>query len=76
MHKDSINRHVVTIHLGEGFHCNGCNQELSRQDVYDRHVRKNEACKRLGVAMVYGTERRVIDTRQALRGGSAVRYAD
>lgn len=77
MVKDSINRHVVTVHLGEGFHCQGCNLVFSRKDMYDQHVANGEACREAGAAIVYGTEYRVIDTRQALqRGGHALRYAD
>ena len=76
MLKDSINRHVVTVHLGEGFHCQGCNEEFSRKDVYDKHVANAEVCRNAGAAIVYDTGHMVIDTRQALqRGGGAVRYA-
>ena len=74
MRKDSINCHVVTVHLGEGFHCEGCDQEFPRKDVYNQHVEDNEACRGAGSAMVYGTAPRVIDTRQALHRG-AIRYA-
>ena len=66
MRKDSINRHVVTVHLGEGFHCQGCDQEFPRKDVYNQHVEDNQACRAAGAAMVYGTEPMMIDTRQAL----------
>ncbi|KAI9574212.1 hypothetical protein HD554DRAFT_2045372 [Boletus coccyginus] len=66
MLKDSINRHVVTVHLGEGFHCQGCDQEFSRKDVYNQHVEGSEACRGAVAAMVYGAARRVIDTRHAL----------
>jgi hypothetical protein len=75
MRKDSINRHVVTVHLGEGFHCQGCDQEFPRKDVYNQHFEDSEACRGAGAAMVYGTEPRVIDTRQALHRGGAIRYA-
>ncbi|KAI9568854.1 hypothetical protein HD554DRAFT_2096257, partial [Boletus coccyginus] len=75
MLKDSINRHVVTVHLGEGFRCQSCDQEFSRKDVYNQHVEDGEACRDAVAAMVYGTERRVIDTRQALHRGGKVRYA-
>jgi len=74
MLKDSINRHVVTIHLGEGFHCQGCNQEFPRKDVYNQHVEDSEACRGAVAVMVYGADskRKVIDTRHALhRGGYA-----
>ena len=76
MLKDSINRHVVTVHIEEVFHCLGCNQEFSRKDVYNKHVRKVEVCRDVGPAMVYGTGRGVIDTRQALRRDGGDRYAD
>ena len=76
MLKDSINRHVVTVHLGEGFHCQGCNKEFSRKDVYNKHVTSADVCRDAGAAIVYATEHRVIDARQALqRGGDAVRYS-
>ncbi|KAH0828984.1 hypothetical protein J3R83DRAFT_2418 [Lanmaoa asiatica] len=75
MLKDSIGRHVVTVHLGEGFRCKGCDQEFSRKDVYDQHVRKGELCRDAGAATVYSTECRVIDTRKALQRGGPVRYA-
>ena len=75
MLKDSINRHVVTVHLGECFHCRGCDQEFPRKDVYNLHVEDSEACRGADAAMVYGIERRVIDTRQVLHRGGAIRYA-
>ncbi|KAF8549170.1 hypothetical protein OG21DRAFT_1525979 [Imleria badia] len=75
MHKDSINRHLVTIHFGEAFHCQGCDQEFPRKDVYNQHVEVGETCRVAGAAMVYGTEHRVIDTRQALHRGGTIRYA-
>ncbi|KAF8441304.1 hypothetical protein L210DRAFT_3630038 [Boletus edulis BED1] len=75
MLKDSINRHVVTVHLSEGFHCHGCNQELSRKDVYDQHVR-NGLCRNAEATIVYGREHKVIDTKIALRRGGPVRHAD
>lgn len=74
MTKGSMNRHVVTVHLGEGFHCKGCDQEFPRKDVYNQHINDNEECKGAGAVMVYGTERRVIDARQALQGGGITRY--
>jgi len=76
MRKDSINRHIVTVHLGEGFHCHGCDQEFSRRDVYDKHVQNGEVCRNGGAAIMYGAEHRVIDARQALQqSGATVRYA-
>ena len=75
MLKDSLNRHVVTVHFGEGFHCQGCDQNFSRKDVYNKHVESGGVCRNAGAAIVYDTERRLIDTRQALQRGNAVRYA-
>jgi hypothetical protein len=75
MLKDSINRHVVTVHFEEGFHCQGCNQEFPRKDVYNKHAAGAEVCRDAGAAIVYGTERSLIDTRQALQRGDAVRCA-
>lgn len=76
MLKDSLNRHVLTVHLGEGFYCHGCNQVFSRNDVYNLHIQRVESCRNASFAMVYGTEQRVVDTYQALRLGTTVRYAD
>ena len=76
MLKDSINRHIVTVHLDEGFHCQGCEQVFSRKDVYDQHVESGELCHDAGATLVYGTERREIDTRRVLqRGGHTIRYS-
>ena len=76
MLKDSLNRHVVTVHFGEGFHCQGCDQNFPRKDVYNKHVEPSGGvCRNAGAAIVYDTERRLIDTRQALQRGNAVRYA-
>ncbi|KAF8420569.1 hypothetical protein L210DRAFT_3574501 [Boletus edulis BED1] len=74
----SINRHVVTVHLEEAFHCQRCNQEFSRQDVYNKHLESSEVCREAGAGIVYGTERREIDTRQVLQrgfSGDAIRHA-
>lgn len=71
----SINRHAVTVHLEEGFHCHGCNQAFSRKDVYDKHMESSKVCRDAGVAIAYGTEHRVIDIRRALQcAGDAVCY--
>lgn len=75
MHKGSTNRHVVTVHLGEGFFCQGCTETFSRKDVYNAHI-EEEACKDVGAVMVYGTERKAIGIHQALQQGNAVRYTD
>ncbi|KAI9568853.1 hypothetical protein HD554DRAFT_2096256 [Boletus coccyginus] len=72
MLRDSLNRHVMTVHLGECFRCRGCDQEFSRKDAYNKHVKDDEVCRDAVATMMYGTEHRVIDTRQALyRGGLA-----
>ena len=48
---------------------------FSRKDVYDTHVGSDEVCRYAGVAIVYSTERRMIDTRRALqRAGDAAGY--
>jgi len=75
MLKDSINRHVVTVHLGERFHCQGCDHEFPRKDVYNKHAEDGEACKGAVAAMVCRVERKVIDTRHALDRGGPIRYA-
>ena len=43
--------------------------------MYNRHVEESEVCRDVGAAMVFGTEPMVIDTRQVLCRGRAVRYA-
>ena len=53
MLKDSLNRHVVTVHFGEGFHCQGCDQNFSRKDVYNKHVESGGVCRNAGAAIVY-----------------------
>ncbi|KAH0829002.1 hypothetical protein J3R83DRAFT_2453 [Lanmaoa asiatica] len=76
MLKDSINCHVMTVYLGEGFHCQECDQKFLRKDVYDQHIQKGGLCRDAGAAMVYGTACRVIDARKALQQGGEVCYAD
>ncbi|KAF8549734.1 hypothetical protein OG21DRAFT_557995 [Imleria badia] len=75
MHTDSINRHVLSVHLGEAFHCQGCDKEFARKDTYIQHVKRDDVCRHTGPVKVYGTKRRVIDTRNAVRQGVAIRYA-
>lgn len=77
MLKDSIKRHVVSVHLGETFQCQSCPKVFPRSNVYDKHAEKSEGCRGVGATIVYGTERKVIDTHRALKGkGNKVRYTD
>ena len=78
MLRDSVNRHVVTVHFGEVFHCQGCRQVFPRKDVYNQHVEGNEACRDAGAAILYKTGHREINTRQILQQeftGDAVRFS-
>ncbi|KAF9222368.1 hypothetical protein BS17DRAFT_185176 [Gyrodon lividus] len=75
MLKDSINRHVVTVHLGEVFFCKGCGEESPRQDVYEQHVEHNEGCRGAGTVVTYQTEMKMISAHEALKRGGAVRDA-
>ncbi|KAI9573250.1 hypothetical protein HD554DRAFT_1161528 [Boletus coccyginus] len=76
MRKDSVSRHIISVHLEEEFHCQGCNKEFPRRDVYDKHVQNNEVCRDAGAAIVYGAEHEAINARQALQQREApVRYA-
>ncbi|KAI9573252.1 hypothetical protein HD554DRAFT_1998555, partial [Boletus coccyginus] len=38
MLKESIARHILTIHLGEMWECQGCRKKIVRNDAYGRHV--------------------------------------
>ena len=77
MLKDSISRHIVSVHLGEAFDCQGCPKVFPRRDVYDKHLEDNGACREVGAVIVYGMEHKVIDTRRALKQeGNEVRYVD
>ncbi|KAF9230605.1 hypothetical protein BU15DRAFT_69054 [Melanogaster broomeanus] len=70
MLKDSISRHVVSVHLGEVFFCKGCGKESPRKDVYEQHVEYNEGCRAAGAAVTHHTEIKMIDAYEALsRGG-------
>ncbi|KAF8546115.1 hypothetical protein OG21DRAFT_1586552 [Imleria badia] len=51
--KTRFNCHVMTVHFGEAFHCQGCDQEFPRKDVYNQHVEVGETCRVAGAAMIW-----------------------
>ncbi|KAH0828983.1 hypothetical protein J3R83DRAFT_2417 [Lanmaoa asiatica] len=77
MLKESIARHIVSIHLGEMWECQGCGKDIARNDAYGRHaVRSNsEACRASGALITYSADTREINARAALDGGGRLRYA-
>ncbi|KAF8557838.1 hypothetical protein OG21DRAFT_1494390 [Imleria badia] len=78
MLKESIARHILSIHLGEMRECRGCGKGIARKDAYERHVVKaeSEGCRIAGALVTYSAEVRVIDARAALDGGGRMRCAD
>lgn len=78
MLKESIARHVLSVHLGEMWECQGCGKGIARKDAYGRHVVKAdlEGCRTAGALVTYSAEVRVIDARAALESGGRIRYAD
>ena len=77
MLKESIPRHIVTIHLDEVWECRGCGKSFVRNDAYRRHAAKSEspACQTSGALVSYSADAREIDARAALESGGRVRYA-
>ncbi|KAF9230606.1 hypothetical protein BU15DRAFT_57075, partial [Melanogaster broomeanus] len=75
MLKDSISRHVVSVHLGEAFFCKECGEESARKDVYEQHVERSEGCRVAGASVAYRTEIKMVDAHEALRCGGAIRSA-
>ncbi|KAF9232222.1 hypothetical protein BU15DRAFT_67657 [Melanogaster broomeanus] len=53
MLKDSISRHVVSVHLGEVFFCKECGEKSPRQDVYEQHIERSEGCRVSGASVTY-----------------------
>ena len=78
MLKESIARHVLSLHLGEMWECPGCAKRVTRKDAYGRHAAESEleACLTAGPLITYSVDVRVIDARAALNSGGRVRYAD
>ena len=74
MWKESIARHIVNIHLGEIWKCQGCGKGIARGDAYRRHAAKYKACQASGVVITYDGAK-VVDARAALASGGNVRYA-
>lgn len=76
--KESISRHILSIHLGETWKCQGCGKAIARKDVYVRHVERSdfEGCRTAGALITYSADVRVIDARAALDSGGSLRYAD
>ncbi|KAI9573222.1 hypothetical protein HD554DRAFT_1996017, partial [Boletus coccyginus] len=38
MLKESISRHVLGVHLGETWKCQGCGKGIARKDAYGQHA--------------------------------------
>lgn len=78
MLKESISRHILSIHLGETWECQGCGKAIARKDVYVRHAVRSdfEGCRTAGALITYSADVRVIDARAALDGGGGLRYVD
>ena len=78
MLKESISRHILSIHLGETWECQGCGKAIARKDVYVRHAVRSdfEGCRTAGALITYFADVRVIDARTALDGGGGLRYVD
>ena len=78
MLKESIARHILSIHLGEIWKCQGCDNKIARKDAYERHSVKSdsEKCRNAGALVTYSADVRVIDARAALdnRGMLMHRY--
>lgn len=77
MLKESISRHIVNVHLGETWECQGCGKGTTRSDAFGRHAEKSEfdACRTLGPLITHSVGVRVINTCAALENGGRVRYA-
>ena len=77
MLKESIARHVVSIHLGEMWGCKGCGKEIARNDAYGRHAMRSdlEVCRTSGALITYAADARVVNARVALDGRGKQRYA-
>ena len=77
MLKESIGRHIVTVHLGEVWECQGCGKGIVRNDAYGRHAERSDfdACRTSGALITYSADARVIDARVALASGGGLRYA-
>ncbi|KAF9222371.1 hypothetical protein BS17DRAFT_185528 [Gyrodon lividus] len=74
MLKDSINRHILSVHLGEVFFCKECGDESPRKDVYEQHVEHSKGCRDAGAMVTYQAEIKIINAHEALKRGGAVRY--
>ncbi|KAF8131951.1 hypothetical protein EV363DRAFT_1329536 [Boletus edulis] len=77
MLKESIARHIVNIHLGAMWECQGCGKDFVRNDVYGQHAAKSdvEACRTLGALITYSGDAREIDACTALQSGGRYLYA-
>ncbi|KAF8557851.1 hypothetical protein OG21DRAFT_1481880 [Imleria badia] len=76
MLRESIARHIVNIHLGEIWECQGCGKEIVRSDAYGQHSERSEfnTCRTSGALITYTTDARVIDAPTALESGRRVQY--
>ncbi|KAG9308870.1 hypothetical protein JVU11DRAFT_11329 [Chiua virens] len=77
MLKESISRHLVGVHLGELWECQGCRKRIARKDAYMQHSAKSAfvACQNSGAVITYAADAREIDVHVALNSGGALRYA-
>ena len=64
MLKESISRHIITIHLEDVWECQGCEKELIRNDAYGWHGAKSSSatCQTPGIVISCSTGTREIDT--------------
>lgn len=71
MQRQSIARHVLTVHLGEVWECQGCGKEISRNDAYWQHAARSnfEDCRTSGALVTYLAGARMVNARAALDGG-------
>lgn len=74
MWRESIARHIVNIHLGETWECQGCGKGIARGDAYGRHAAKSKVCQASGAVVTY-CDAKLVDARAALTSGGNVRYA-
>jgi hypothetical protein len=77
MLKESIARHIVSVHMNEVWECQGCGKQISRNDAFGLHATRSdsEECRTSGALITYSSDARAIDARGALDNAGGVRYA-
>ncbi|KAF8557859.1 hypothetical protein OG21DRAFT_1504843 [Imleria badia] len=77
MLKESVTRHIASIHLGEKWECQGCGKEFVRSDAYGLHAKRSDfdTCRTSGARITYSGDARVIDAHAALESGGRLRNA-